>query len=94
MLELSLVSYIVGDLRASQINDPTLRQVKQCLQNHNYDTFPKQFSRYRQKLIIRENILQLLYVVPHDLRKDMLGLCHLPWFSGHFGCGQKLTVLF
>lgn len=70
LLELSAVSYDVDDLIASQMNDPTLRQVKQCLQDQNYDTFPEQFSRYRQKLIISENSFQykhhdkLLYVVP------------------------------
>ena len=88
MIELNALNYSVGEILASQMNDPLLN----ALYNHltKFGECPKEFSRFK-KCIKLDTVIKYnnrgnwLMVAPKEFQDEILWLCHHQFCSGHLG---------
>ena len=92
-LQLDLCSYDQNDLRVKQLNDPELSLVIDYFESVTKpkSMLPSLFKRYEPQLHLDYGILfyyrrgQKLFVVPTDMKSEMLELAHSQFLSGHQG---------
>ena len=92
-LQLDLCSYDQNDLGIKQLNDPELSLVIDYFESVTKpkSMLPSLFKRYEPQLHLNDGILlyyhhgQKLFVVPTDMKTEMLQLAHSQFLSGHQG---------
>ena len=92
-LQLDICSYDQNDLRVKQLNDPELSLVIDYFESVTKpkSMLPSIFKRWEPQLHLDDGILlyyhrgQKLFVVPTDMKSEMLELAHSQFLSGHQG---------
>ena len=92
-LQLDIASYDENDLRIKQLNDDDLAVIFDFLEKPTEHTadFPEQSRQFKPNIIQENGVLfrkhhgNNLYVVPTEMREELLHLAHSQFLSGHQG---------
>ena len=85
------MSYTEDELMENQRNDVKLLTIINFLKGNSKEDVNKQYRKHKNKLVIQNNLLKYnlhgkcLFVVPNEMRTEVIRYAHESFYSGHFG---------